>query len=148
MKKILFSAVFLLATATMATASMTSDDRAVTVAQLPQKAQQFIKQHFASEKVSYAKQDTGLFDGDYEVIFTNGKKVEFTKKGEWKDIECKQSEVPAAIIPQRLKAYVTQHHATEKIVDINRDSNDYEIKLSNGIELIFNLKGDFLRYDD
>lgn len=147
MKKILLSAVFLLMTGTMAMASM-NDDRAVTFAQLPQKARQFIEQHFASEKISYAKQDTDMFDGDYEVVFTDGKKVEFTKKGEWKDVECKKSEVPAAIVPQRLKAYVEQNHSGQKIVEINCDKRDYEIKLSNGMELTFNLKGDFLRYDD
>lgn len=147
MKKILISAVLLLMTSSIAMASM-SDDRAVTFEQLPQKAQQFIKQHFAAEKVSYAKQDTDLFDGDYEVIFTNGDKVEFLKNGEWKDIECNATEVPAGIIPAKLKAFVSQRHADQKIVELNRDRNDYEIKLTNGMNLKFNLKGDFMRYDD
>lgn len=147
MKKILISAVILLLSGTVAMASM-SGDRAVTFAQLPQQAQQFIKKHFASNKISYAKQDTDLFDGDYEVYFTEGNKVEFNKKGEWKDVECKKSEVPAAIIPQGIKTFVSQNHQESKIIEINRDTRDYEIKLSNGIEMTFNLKGDFIRYDD
>lgn len=146
MKKILVSALLLLATGTLAMAS-TNDDRAVTFAQLPQKAQQFIKQHFADEKISYAKQDTDWFDGDYEVYFTAGNKVEFRKNGEWSDVECKRSEVPAAIIPQFVKAYMTQNHPNTKVVEINRDKRDYEVKLTDGVELKFNLKGAFIGYD-
>lgn len=146
MKKILLSAAFLLATSTMVMAS-NSDDRAVNFAQLPQKAQQFIKTHFASGKISYAKQDTDLFDGDYAVYFTDGNKVEFSKDGTWKDVECKQSQVPAAVVPQSLKSYVTQNHPNQNIITIDRDTRDYEIKLADGTELKFNLKGNFIGYD-
>lgn len=147
MKKLILSAVLLLATGTAVMAA-TNDDRAVTLEQLPQKAQQFIKTHFAQSKLSYAQQDTDLFDGDYEVTFTDGAKIEFSKKGEWKDVECKATEVPQAIIPPLVSKFVKQSHPEQKITKIDRDSHDYEIKLSNGLELKFNLKGQFLGYDD
>lgn len=147
MKKMILSFV-LMAIALTTTTALIADDRAVTLNQLPQKSQQFIKQYFAKSTVSYAKHDKDLFDGEYEVMFTDGNKVEFQKNGDWKNVECKKSSVPAAIVPPRLKDYVTKNHATMQIVKIERDAKGYEIKLSNGQELIFNTKGDFLRYDD
>ena len=75
------------------------NDKPITVEQLPAVAQQFVKKHFASEKVAFAKEDSELFDTSYEVMFANGDKVEFNKKGEWTDIKCKHSQVPAAVVP-------------------------------------------------
>lgn len=147
MKKMILSVVLVaLSLATVSAAAAT--DRSVTINQLPQKAQQFVKQHFATSTLSYANQDTDLFDGEYEVVFTDGAKLEFLKNGEWKNIECKKSEVPAAIVPQRLKDYVATNHANTKIVKIERESKQYEIKLSSGLELKFSSKGDFIHYDD
>ena len=82
------------------------DDKPVTVDQLPQKAQAFIKQYFADKQVSLAKQERDFFDKSYEVMFVNGEKVEFDKNGEWKDVDCKFSEVPADIIPQAIRTHI------------------------------------------
>lgn len=146
MKKMILSFA-LLAMALTTTHAALADDRTVTLDQLPQKAQQFIKQHFVKSTVSYAKQDTDMFDGEYEVAFTDGDKVEFRKNGAWKNVECKRTEVPSAIIPVRLKEYVAKNHADLKIIKIECEPREYEIKLSDGRELKFNAKGDFVRYD-
>ena len=66
---------------------------------MPQQAQQFIKQHFADSKVALAKMESDFFYKSYEVIFTNGDKVEFDNKGNWEEVNCKYSSVPTAIIP-------------------------------------------------
>lgn len=146
MKKMILSFVLITAALTTTTTAM-ADDRPVTLAQLPEKAQKFIKQHFPKSTLSYAKQDTDMFDGEYEVGFNDGVKVEFSKNGDWKNVECKMSEVPSAVVPQRMKEYVTKNHANTKIIKIEYEPREYEIKLSDGQELKFNAKGDFVRYD-
>ena len=77
---------------------------------------------------------------DYKVVFVNGAKVEFAKNGEWKDVECKYGEVPAAIVPQQIRDYVTKNYPKNKIVAIDRDRRDYEVELDNGLDLKFDLK--------
>lgn len=146
MKKIMlsFAAMVIALTAPM---TAMADDRPVTLNQLPQNSQQFIKHHFAKSTISYAKQDTEMFDGEYEVVFTDGVKVEFRKNGDWKNVECKMSEVPSTIIPQRIKDYVAKNQTDTKIIKIEREPKEFEVKLSNGQELIFNSKGDFVRHD-
>lgn len=146
MKKTILSIGFIAAALTT-TMTAQADDRAVTINQLPAKAQQFIKQYFPQNTVSYAKQDTGMFDGEFEVAFMDGNKVEFQKNGEWKNVECERSAVPAALMPQTMKDYVAQNHTNIQVVKIDREPYEFEIKLSDGQELKFNLKGQFVRYD-
>ena len=112
------------------------DDKPVTVDQLPQKAQTFIKQYFADKQVSLAKQERDFFDKSYEVMFVNGEKVEFDKNGEWKDVDCKFSEVPADIIPQAIRTH------------IDRDSRGYEVQLNNRLELSYNTSFQLTDIDD
>ena len=115
-------------------------DRIITVGELPAVAQQFVQTHFKAVEVSYAKVDEELFDKDYKVVFVNGAKVEFTKNGEWKDVECKYGEVPAAIVPQQIRDYVAKNYPDRKITAIDRDRRDYEVELDNGLDLKFDLK--------
>ena len=66
---------------------------------MPQKAQQFIKQHFAGSNIAMAKVESDFLQKSYDVIFTDGNKVEFDKKGNWTEVNCKFSVVPQGIIP-------------------------------------------------
>ena len=58
------------------------NDKPIAVTQLPQKAQLFIKTHFPKEKVALAKLERDFLETRYEVVFTNGSKVEFLKDGD------------------------------------------------------------------
>lgn len=143
-KMILMILISLVFTGVMAA---TSDDKPVTFNELPKQAQQFINHHFKNNKLSYAKQDTDLFDGDYEVMLVNGCKIEFKKNGEWKEVKCSKEGVPTEVIPARIKAYTDSHHQESRVIQIERSSRKYEVKLADGKELEFTLKGNFKRYD-
>lgn len=137
-KKSIMAIVCLIAFQTQISAD---NDRPVSVGQLPAAAQQTLNTHFAGKKVAMAKVE-GLIDKDYDVIFTNGEKIEFDRKGEWKEIDCKTSAVPAKLIPQQIRNYVNDNYNGDKIVKIEKDrrKGEYEIELSNGIEITFNKK--------
>ena len=134
MKKFLFLAAALLALG-ISTACADSD-RPIDVAQLPQKAQQFIQKHFAGEKVALAKVERDVAN------------AEFYKDGEWKEVDCRYSSVPAAVVPAQIAQYVSGHYPDASIVQIDRDKHDYEVKLSNGLELTFDLKFNLIDIDD
>ena len=76
---------------------MADNDRVITFDQLPAPAQTLLKQHFADKVVMIVTVD---YD-DYTVMYQSGEKVEFDKKGNWKDIDCKRSAVPTALIPEQ-----------------------------------------------
>lgn len=124
------------------------DDKAISVDQLPAQAKQFISQYFSSSKVAVAKMEKDFFDKNYDVIFADGNKVEFNKEGIWKEVDCKYSIVPAVIIPATIQTYVSSNYANAKIVKIDRDKRDYEVKLDSGMKLTFDLKFNLIDIDN
>lgn len=120
-----------------------SNDRPIPFKELPQKAQTFITTHFSGVEVLSA-----TVDDDYEVYLANGAKVEFTLQGEWKEVKCPGSKVPAAIIPAAISKYVKTNFPNNAIVKIDKKYSGYEIELNNGLELKFDKNGNFMGADD
>lgn len=147
MKKTLTS--FVIAALTIATASCmhASDDVVISVSDLPQTAQTTINKHFSGKKIAVAKKDKDLFDIDYEVIFTDADKIEFDSKGNWTDIECKNSSVPAALVPAEITSYVATNYPNAKIIELEKERKKYDVKLNNGFELEFNTKFEVIKIE-
>ena len=89
-----------------------------------------------------------MFYKSYDVVFTNGEKVEFDKAGEWTEVKCQQNEVPAQIIPETIRTYVKTNYPDTKIVQIEKDKKEYEVKLSNRWEIKFDSKMRVIDIDD
>ncbi|MBR4066374.1 MAG: PepSY-like domain-containing protein [Bacteroidaceae bacterium] len=113
-------------------------DKVINKSQLPAQAQNFLNENFADVKISYAKQETDFLERSYEVVLADGTKLEFSRKGSWKEVDCRYGEVPAAIVPEPIKKYINENYSGEKVLKIERDSRGYEVKLSNRLELTFN----------
>ena len=116
----------------------------ITFEQLPAPAKAQLKKHFANKVVLIATAD---FD-DYKVMYQSGEKVEFDRRGNWKDLECMTSAVPSALIPAQIKAHVKSTFPDAAIIKIDRDYRGYEVKLSNGLELEFNKYFQLIDIDD
>ena len=98
--------------------------------------------------MAYAKYEREFLESTYEVVFTSSAKIEFYKNGDWKEIDCKYSTVPAAIVPAQIASYVKQNWPEASIVKIDRDKRDYEVKLTNRLELTFDLNFNLIEIDD
>ena len=122
-------------------------DRAIEKSQLPANVQEFVKKHFPNIEVSYAKQDNDLFERDYTVVLTNGNKIEFTSKGEWKEVDCEHHQVPEGIIPDAIRKYLNENQKGHRVIEIKKELRHYDVKLSNKLEMEFGLDGKLLRYD-
>lgn len=145
MKKLVLLLVCMFAMQTMV---MADNDKPIQVNQLPAKAQTFIATHFKDHKVAMAKEESGVFYKSYDVVFTNGEEVEFDKAGEWKEVKCRQSEVPAAIVPEVIRNYVKTNYPNERILQIELDKKEYEIRLSNRLEITFDSQMRVIDIDD
>lgn len=146
MKKILFVfAAFLLIGISVAKAD---NDKVINKNQLPAQAQQFINEHFANVKLSYAKLERDFLERSYEVLLTDGTKLEFSSKGTWLEVDCKYGEVPAAVIPAPIKNYIKENYPGERVLKIERDRSNYELKLSNRLELTFDKDFRIIDIDD
>lgn len=131
----LLAALALLAQ-TQASAS-TGDEKAIQADRLPKAALATVKVHFPGRKVALAKVKTELFSKEYTVIFTNGEKIEFDGRGRWTEVKCKRSAVPSSLVPQAIARYIRGNYPDCRILEIERDDDEYEVKLSNYVEITF-----------
>ena len=121
--------------------ALADNDRPIQVNQLPVAAQNLLKQHFAGQKVALAKQESGIIEKTYDVIFTDGTKIEFDRNGKWTEISCKQTlTVPAALIPSQVTNYIQQNYPQVQVRKIERERNRHEVELTNRVELTFDSK--------
>ena len=132
MKKTMF--ILLAFVLTLSLPVMADDDRVITFEQLPAQAQTMLKKYFADKVPLVVTVDMD----DYTVLYQSGEKVEFDKKGNWREINCKTSSVPSALIPEQIKAVVKQTYPGATIIKIDRDRRGYDIKLKNGLDIEFN----------
>ena len=128
--------------------ALADNDKPINFTQLPQAAQKFGKQHFPKAKIACVKMDAELFDKSYNVVFNNGDKLEFDKKGEWTEVNCKSTVVPAKVIPTPIKKYVETNYPEAKVLSIERDRYDYEVKLSNFWEIKFDMNFNVIDMDN
>ena len=114
------------------------NDRPISVNALPAKAQALLSNHFNGQKVLLATIESGVVSRSYDVVLKNGTKLEFDKKGNLTEIDCKQGIVPAQLIPQAIKNYLKDNYAGQSVKKIEMNKNKYEVELSNGLDLTFN----------
>ena len=146
MKKIIIIALSVLSLGILT--ANADNGRIIVKENLPQKAQLLIDTTFKDAKITYVKDERDYLERSYEVLFANGTKVEFNRNGEWKEVDCRRSEVPAAIIPAQIVKYVSDNYPGAKILQIERDRNDYELRLSNRLELTFDKKYNIIDIDN
>ena len=129
---------------TMSMPVMSDNDRVITFDQLPAPAQAMLKQHFGDKVPLVITADRS----DFNVMYQSGEKVEFDKKGNWREIECKRSSVPEALVPEQIKAAVKKSFPGTTIQKIDRDRRGYDVELDNGLDLEFNKKFQMVEIDD
>lgn len=144
MKKIILIMMLFVAGISFA---MADNDKPITVDQLPVAVQNFIKQHFPDKKVALAKKESDIFYSTYDVIFTDGNKIEFDSKGNWEEVNCKYSSVPVEVVPAEIKKYIKSNYPDAKVLKIERDRGEFDVKLNNRVELKFNSKFQLIDID-
>lgn len=120
----------------------------ITVAELPAKAQTFLKKHFGTENPTYVIKDKETFSTDYKVQFANKIEVEFDGNGDWDEIDGNHNAIPTAILPAKIASYVKTNFKDSQVTGLDKGRWGYEVNLNNGLELEFDSNGKFIRIDD
>ena len=71
-------------------------------------------------------------------VLQNWTKLEFDKKGNLTEIDCKQGTVPAKLIPQAIRNFLKENYPAQAVKKIEMNKNEYEVELANGLDLTFN----------
>lgn len=118
--------------------------------QLPQKATNFLNQHFNGVAIEKIEKEDSWYNLDknemYEVKLSNGTKLDFNKEGEITEIDGKMA-IPAEVIPAQIRTYIDSNYKSTEIIGWEMDDDEQEVKLADGTELEFDDQGNFLKED-
>ncbi len=147
MKKMIKTILFVMLTG-ISVQSM-AQEKIIQAQELPKQAQSFIKTYYPQDVITLVTSEKEFFKGtEYSVKLKSGTEVEFDKNGNWTELDAKLKPVPQALIPNKIKEYISRSFPNNEVVQIKTKSNLIEVELTNGIDLEFNKKGEFLRIDD
>ena len=91
--------------------------------------------------------DTDDIRHEYEVLLTDGTLIEFNSKGEWKEMKCTDG-LPVTLVPVYITRYVVNRFPKQLIIDCEKMRGGYEVTLTNGLEIQFDLRGNVTHVDD
>lgn len=117
---------------------------------LPVTANTFLNAHFnAAEVLSVSREKEMLSGAEYEVLLNNGVEVKFDKNGNWTEVEARKDTeaLPTSFILVPIVDYVEEHYGDAGINSIDKEKNGFDIELTNGLDLIFDTEGEFVRID-
>lgn len=147
MKRV-FICLSLLAAALFMSARMSAGNRPITADRLPRQAQAFLAAHFSDVGISYATADRELFETTYDVALNDGTRIEFGRKGEWREIKSPHTPLPRSVVPRAIAEYVTRNYPKAVIRQLEYENGEYEVELSNGIKIDFGSGMQLLRSTD
>ena len=136
--------LLLVAMMVMSFSAKADHDQVITFDQMPEVAQALHKQYFASKVPLVMTVDWD----DYTIRYESGEKVEFDKQGNWKEIDCRASQVPVELIPEEIKANIAATFPGAIILKIDRNRRGYEVKLNNGLEVEYSPTFQVIDIDD
>lgn len=127
--------------------ALSAQNQAAVTNDLPAGIRAFLSTHFANVGVGHYEKEQEWNGVEYEVHL-DGFEVDFGTNGQWTDIEAKgTTAIPASLIAPEIASYLQSNYSGQKVMGLERKSGRTEVKLDNGLELIFNQRGKFVRID-
>lgn len=144
----LFGAMVAIA-ATFATQPM----QAQTYKGIPENAKEYISRHFQNSTISHYEKETELLDVEHKVYINHDGasfRLEFDKYGNINEISSidHKTPLPQSVLPVKMTQHVKQKFPNANIIEWEKKSSVQTIELDNGVELVYNRNGVFLRIDD
>lgn len=145
MKKI-FSILALAIATLVGLQSCEKEDVMIPAAELPSEVISFLDTHFSGIEVRSVIKDYDNSTYEFEVYLSNGTRIELSRRGEWRNVENHLAGVPHSVIPNKILTYIAENYPNQMIIGIERD-RQIDVELKGGVELVFSLNEDFVKFD-
>ncbi|MBR5491928.1 MAG: PepSY-like domain-containing protein [Alistipes sp.] len=145
MKKI-FSILALAIATLVGLQSCEKEDVMIPAAELPEEVISFLDTHFSGIEVRSVIKDYDNSTYEFEVYLSNGTRIELSRRGEWRNVENHLAGVPHSVIPNKILTYIAENYPDQMIIGIERD-RQIDVELKGGVELVFSLSEEFVRFD-
>lgn len=130
------------------------DDEEIDPANLPQNILDFISTHYPGIEIEEAELEN---NGNYEVELENDIELIFDGDGNFlgqaedendDDQGEDEHDINPEDLPQVILDYIAENYPDSTIIEAEKDDDEYEVTLNNGVELEFDLEGNFLSAED
>ena len=145
MKKI-FSILALANATLVGLQSCEKEDVMIPATELPSEVISFLDTHFSGIEVRSVIKDYDNSTYEFEVYLSNGTRIELSRRGEWRNVENHLAGVPHSVIPNKILTYIAENYPDQMIIGIERD-RQIDVELKGGVELVFSLNEDFVKFD-
>lgn len=120
-------------------------DEPISSNDLPTAAKAFITQYYPTATIVSTTKDKN----EYEVILSEGTRIDFDKSGEWKDVDAAVGRtVPTGFYPAAIDTYIDSNFSGVGINEISKERHGYDVELTIGTDLRFSTDGSFLGFDN
>ncbi len=123
-----------------------AQDRYLSANQYPEPIKTYVAKHFPKLKINSLKEDRERNKIAYELKLSDSTEIKFDKSYQVKEIESHKA-LPKSVLPLALKKYVTTNYPSHTIVAWEKERSKQKLELKPKVELVFDLKGNFLRID-
>lgn len=144
MKKFLY--LFLIGIFSVALWSCSDDDddwQPISFNKLPDKAQSYINGYCGGMTVKSVEMD----DDGYEVVLTDGLRIDFDFSGEWTEVESVRNlAVPSGFVPVAIQNYIGVNYPNANVTEISREPYGYKVELNTAVsgDLRFDQAGNLI----
>lgn len=128
--------------------SVYAQKKVIQFNELPKSAQSFVSTYYTVQQISIIVVDKEFMSTSYKVKLIDGVEIEFDNKGNWTEVDAEKKAVPNQIVNPKIMDYVKKSFPNNEIVQVSRERNKIEVELTNGLDLVFNKNGKFIRIDD
>jgi hypothetical protein len=122
------------------------EESLINVSQIPSDIQIFVSTYFSEQTIVRAIKETEGSAQTIDLYLDNLTKLEFNRTNQIVDIEG-QAKIPDSLIQENILIYVGLTYPDYYITGWELEDSHQQIQLNNGIEIEFNLNGNFLRID-
>lgn len=114
---------------------------------LPPKIKSYIAKHFPDDSIVQVFKSRDGLTKTFDIYLSGNNNLEFNRKNQIIGIDGGMS-IPTSVISPQIRQYVKKKYVNQQITAWELDGKNQHIVLSNGIDLEFNKKGEFLRIDN
>ena len=125
------------------TAQAVGPKKVIDPDRLPKNAIELIQKHWPSCAIDFAY----INGKEYEALLTDGTIIQFDSKGKWKEMKCTDG-LPVTLVPGYITRYIVNRFPKQLIIDCEKLKGGYEVTLTNGLEIQFDLRGNVTHVDE
>ncbi len=114
--------------------------------EVPQKIKTYISTNFAGSDIVSAKKEVENGKTTYDVKLRNGTDFEFDSAMMVTEIETKEG-LPKNVVPAKIWDYVAKNYPNHSILEWKKKAKHQKVELTQDVDLIFDLNGNFKKVD-